>query len=104
MPIKDLRMSMVRELKTGVFGSLILSDVSIGVLDATYVGIFVILTASWLYCEQRRYTFAIVCFEFGFLVCFRESGFNLKWDKFNFLSMVCSNVPMSVTGGWKAVG
>ena len=75
---------MVRELKIGVFGGLNLSDVSIGVLGAMYVGIFVILTVSWLYCEQRRYTFAVdFCFEFGFLVCFRESGFNLKWDKFN---------------------
>ena len=82
MPIKDLRVSMVRELRTGVFGSLILSDVSIVVLGAMYVGVFVILTASWLYCKQRRYTFAVsFCFEFGFLVCF-----NLKWDKFNCVS------------------
>jgi len=47
---------MVHKLKTGVFGSLDLSDVSIGVLGAMYVGIFVILTVSWLYCKGMRYT------------------------------------------------
>ena len=82
MPIKDLRVSMVRELKIGVFGSLNLSDVSIGVLGAMYVGIFVILTVSWLYCKQRRYTFAVgFCFEFGFLVCFREYPSSLSGSR-----------------------
>ena len=35
--------SMVRELKTGVFGSLDLSDIGIMILGAMYAGVLVIL-------------------------------------------------------------
>ena len=84
MPIKDLGASMVHELKIGVFGSLELSDVGIMVLGAMYVAVFVILIVSRLYCEGMRHTFPFsICFEFGFLVYSRESGFNLKWCKFD---------------------
>ena len=38
--------SMVRELKTGVFGSLDLSDIGGIVLGATYAGVLVILIVS----------------------------------------------------------
>ena len=65
--------SMVRELKTGVFGSLDLSDIGIIVLGATYAGVLVILIVSRFYCEGVRYTSPSATW-----VEFSVSG--LSWD------------------------
>ena len=48
--------SMVRELKTGVFGSLDLSDIGIMILGAMHAGILLILIVSRFYCKGTRYT------------------------------------------------
>ena len=48
--------SMVRKLKTGVFGSLDLSDIGIMILGAMHAGVLVILIVSRFYCEGMRYT------------------------------------------------
>ena len=48
--------SMVHKLKTGVFGSLDLSDIGIIILGAIYAGVLVILIVSRFYCKGVRYT------------------------------------------------
>ena len=72
--------SMVRELKTGVFGSLDLSDIGIIVLGATYAGVLVILIVSRFYCEGVRYTSPSATW-----VEFSVSG--LSWDFWGLLQL-----------------
>ena len=55
--------SMVRELKTGVFGSLDLSDIGIIILGAMYAGVLVILIVSRFDCEGMRYTFPYTAWD-----------------------------------------
>ena len=66
--------SMVHKLKTGVFGSLDLSDIGIMILGAMHAGVLVILIISQLFsCEEVRHTFPLsVWVEFGVL--------GLSWD------------------------
>ena len=48
--------SMVHKLKTGVFGSLDLSDIGIIILGAMHAGVLVILIVSRFYCKGMRHT------------------------------------------------
>ena len=71
--------SMVRELKTGVFGSLDLSDIGIIMLGAMYAGVLVILIVSQLQSrEETPRTFPLsVRVEFGVLGISRDFGAKL---------------------------
>ena len=66
--------SMVHKLKTGVFGSLDLSDIGIIILGAMHAGVLVILIVGQLLsCKGTRHTFPLsVRVEFGVL--------GLSWD------------------------
>ena len=72
--------SMVRELKTGVFGSLNLSDIGLIILGAMYAGILVILIVSRFYCKGTRYTSPPATW-----VEFFVSG--LSWDFWGFVEL-----------------